>query len=104
MTQLPFPHGLERVLCLGSDRSGASGAAFRDEDVLLTKEAAGEGLWGLPGGGVYDGESLVAALERELVCQFEEHFFERDRGAAWRSRQHFYAFDLGGRVRAHGNG
>ncbi|BBX38702.1 NUDIX domain-containing protein [Mycobacterium simiae] len=131
MTQHPFQPGLERVLCRDLsgfahlvpaaqlvDRTSVYGVAFRDDEVLLTKQAAGEDLWDLPGGGVDDGESLVAALQRELaeetglsltsaprpICQFEEHFFERNRGEAWRSRRHFYAIEVAGRVRAHGNG
>lgn len=131
MTQLPFHPGLQRVLCrdlTGAahlvpathllDRTSVYGVAFRDDEVLLTKQVAGDGLWDLPGGGVDDGESLVGALRRELfeetglslkstprpICAFEEHFFERNRGEAWRSRRHFYAIEVEGRLRAHGNG
>ncbi|MCV7165080.1 NUDIX domain-containing protein [Mycobacterium stomatepiae] len=100
------------------DRTSAYGVAFRDNEVLLTKEQAGDGFWDLPGGGVDEGESFVAALERELceetglsltsaprpICQFEEHFFERTRGEAWRSRRHFYVIGVCGSVRTDGNG
>jgi 8-oxo-dGTP pyrophosphatase MutT (NUDIX family) len=131
MTQSPFHLGLERVLCRDLsgavhlvqaaeliDRASVYGVACRNGAVLLVKEQAGEGFWDLPGGGVDDKESLVAALDRELseetglslksaprlICQFEEHFFERNRGEAWRSRRHFYAIEVCGTVRTQGNG
>ena len=131
MTQTPFRPGVERVLCRDLsgavhlvpaadliDRTSVYGVAFRDGAVLLTKDQSEEEFWDLPGGGVDHGESLVAALDRELceetglslrsaprlICQFEEHFFERNRGEAWRSRRHFYAIDVCGTVRTHGNG
>lgn len=38
-----------------------------------------------------------------LICHFEEYFFERNRGEAWRSHRYFYAIDVGGRLNTQGN-
>ncbi|GAA1487971.1 hypothetical protein GCM10009626_07170 [Brachybacterium sacelli] len=99
------------------DRTSVYGLAFRAGEVLLVKDRQGDGDWDLPGGGVEDGESPLEALGRELheetgltmeseprlLCQFEEHFFERERQEAWRSRRCFYLVETQGTVRTDGN-
>jgi 8-oxo-dGTP diphosphatase len=46
-----------------------SAAIFRDGDVLLVRRASApaKGLWTLPGGRVEVGETLVAAVKREVL-------------------------------------
>ncbi|WP_269751436.1 NUDIX domain-containing protein [Mycolicibacterium mengxianglii] len=99
------------------DRTSVYGVAVRADDVLLVKDRAGGGAWDLPGGGVDDGESLVAALDRELneetgmtrtstpqlICHFEEHFYQPNPGTAWRSQRYFFAIDVAGELNEHGN-
>jgi 8-oxo-dGTP diphosphatase len=43
--------------------------AFRDKKILLGKRKGGygEGMWGLPGGNLEHGESMLAAAMRELA-------------------------------------
>jgi ADP-ribose pyrophosphatase YjhB (NUDIX family) len=42
-------------------------AVFRDDGILLVREAADEGRWTLPGGWADVGESPAAAIEREVL-------------------------------------
>ena len=45
------------------------GLAFRDSAVLLVQRAKdpGRGMWSIPGGAVKTGETLVQALQREMM-------------------------------------
>lgn len=51
----------------GIIRPGVTAVLFRDDGRLLLQRRSDNGLWGLPGGAVEYGESVVAALQREVV-------------------------------------
>jgi glycerol-1-phosphatase len=48
-------------------RPGVSAVIFDGEGRILLQQRTDNGLWGLPGGAVEFGESVVAALHREVV-------------------------------------
>jgi 8-oxo-dGTP pyrophosphatase MutT (NUDIX family) len=55
------------VTTLREIRPGVSAVIFDEDGRILLQQRTDNGLWGLPGGAVEFGESILAALHREVM-------------------------------------